>query len=77
MDAAANRVSQILAFIRSYRAAHGYSPSLREIRDGCGMSSTSVTRYWLDVMAKRGLVTWSWGKARTVQVVGHAGNVLD
>lgn len=64
-----NKAADILRFIREFRARHKYSPSVREIRDGVGISSTSMTHRWLSAMAKRGLVTWAWGKGRTIRVI--------
>ena len=63
-----NRARDILKFIKEFKTGHGYSPSVREIRDGVGISSTSMTHRWLRAMAARGWVRWVAGKGRTIQV---------
>lgn len=70
MDAE-ERATQIWAFIRDYRRVKGYSPSVREIRDGVGISSTSITHRWLRALAERGMITWEWGKGRTIRAIGE------
>jgi repressor LexA len=50
------RQSQILDFVRHYVREHSYPPTVREIGDGVGISSTSVVDYNLRVLAKRGAI---------------------
>ena len=38
-------------FIRRFLAVSGYPPSVRDIQTGCGISSTSVVAYNLDILA--------------------------
>ena len=59
----------IEAFVRAFVAEHEYSPTVREIKDGCGISSTSIVSYHLLVLAKEGKVTFERGKTRTVRPV--------
>lgn len=63
-----NRAAQILSFIREFKATHGYAPTVREISGGCDMA-VSMVHYWLRALARRGLVTWQWGKQRTLRVI--------
>lgn len=46
----------VLAFIHQYATANHYPPSIREIGDMVGISSTSVTNYYVDKLARAGLV---------------------
>lgn len=46
----------ILVYIQLYCQEHGYAPSLREIADGCGISSTSVVNYNLLKLQREGLL---------------------
>src|ERR1700674_4459030 len=48
------RQGHILEFVRQYVSDHSYPPTVREIGDGVGISSTSVVDYNLRVLAKRG-----------------------
>lgn len=50
------RQSAILAFVREFIAEHSYPPCNREIRDGCGISSSSVVDYNLTILAKLGYI---------------------
>ena len=65
------RQEAVLGFVRGYWLAHGYAPSLREIRDGVPLSSTSVVDYHLRRLERRGLVRrGSYADSRTVQPTG-------
>ena len=67
----AERQEAVLGFIRSFWLARGYAPSVREIRDGVPLSSTSVVDYHLRRLERRGLVRrGSYADSRTVRPVG-------
>ena len=59
----------ILNFIQQYTTENGYSPSFRDIASGCGISSTSVFPYHLDILQEQGLITRKGDLSRTVKVV--------
>lgn len=44
------RQQEILKFIRTFLDEHGYPPTVREIQNGLGISSTSVVDYNLNVL---------------------------
>jgi SOS-response transcriptional repressor LexA len=44
--------AKVEAFVQSYRAEFGLSPSVREIMTNCGITSTSVVTYTLKRMSK-------------------------
>ncbi len=46
----------VLFFIVEYLGENGYPPSIREIQDEVGISSTSVVSYNLDKLAEAGLI---------------------
>lgn len=49
----------------------GDSPTIREIADGCGITSTSVVNYHLDTLEKAGLIKRPRrGRSRRIEVVG-------
>lgn len=62
----------IVAFITSYWREHGHAPGLRDIRDGCGMSSTSVVMHHLTQLERDGRVARSARVARSIRVVAPA-----
>ena len=57
----------LLTFIREYIHENGYSPSLREISDGCYLGRSTVMRY-LDKLEARGRISRAIGKARSIAV---------
>jgi repressor LexA len=48
------RHQRILDFIDAYQRKHKHPPSIREIGENCGISSTSVVNYYLDQLEKSG-----------------------
>ena len=69
-DAGETRLNQrqgrILAFIQDYTAHHVYPPTLREIVEGCDLSSTSVALYNLVALGQRGYLTRTRDVARGI-----------
>ena len=47
----------ILDFIHSFIKERGYSPSVRDVVVGCGISSTSVAQYHLNVLEREGHIS--------------------
>lgn len=68
--------AKVLQFIIAYKTSHdGQSPSMREIGDGCGISSTSMVKYYLDALVLQGKIIRKLqdddtGKARNIHVPG-------
>ena len=60
------RQARILAFIQDYTAHHGYPPTLREIVEGCGLSSTSVALYNVVSLGQKGYLTRTRDAARSI-----------
>jgi repressor LexA len=50
------RHQKILNFLQEYQRENKYPPSIREIGEKTGISSTSVVNYYLDQLEKRGLI---------------------
>jgi repressor LexA len=48
------RHKKILAFLKEYQIMNNYPPSIREIGENTGISSTSVVNYYLDQLEKMG-----------------------
>ena len=63
---------RIMEFIASYTATHGYAPGVRDIADGCGISTTSVVSYHLKRLQADGRITRDPMIARSIRVVGVA-----
>jgi len=60
----------ICNFIDTYR----YSPSVRDISDGCGLPSTSHVHGILTVLRDRGYITYVDGLSRTIVVLRREWN---
>lgn len=61
----------IYAYILTYKAAHdGNSPSIRDMMDGLGISSTSVVAHHLRYLSDAGRIHMPYGTTRNIQVPG-------
>ena len=50
------RPLQLLQFVRAFRAANDYAPSVRDIAKHLGLNSTSVTNYHIKRLERAGLL---------------------
>ena len=66
----------ILAFIRVFRQKNGYSPTVREIGQHCGIKSPSVVQYHLACLEKAGLVTKKKEKFRSLNIIGEESDAV-
>ncbi|RPI87854.1 MAG: repressor LexA [Chloroflexi bacterium] len=64
------RHQRILEFLQVYQHANKYPPSIREIGEKTGISSTSVVNYYLDQLEKRGLIERDRKISRGVRLAG-------
>ncbi len=60
---------KVYQFIQTYIQEHGYSPTVRDICRGTGISSTSHVSYCLDRLEERGLIQRERGKARSIRLI--------
>jgi repressor LexA len=60
------RRQAILDFHRNYLQAHGYAPSMREIRDAVGLNSTSAVFYQLKILEEMRQLSRTARRPRTV-----------
>jgi SOS-response transcriptional repressor LexA len=62
---------EVLQYIIEYKAGHdGNSPSIREIKEAMGMSSSSVVVYYLNKLIRQERITRIAGSARSICVKG-------
>ncbi len=59
---------ELLAFIESFIAEHGYSPSYREIMTGLNYTSVATVALHVNSLIKRGHLLRRDGKARSLEV---------
>ena len=62
---------KIYNFIVNFMTNKGYSPSIREIGDAVGLSSTSSVFNQLMNLQDEGLIEMQNGKSRTISLVGY------
>ncbi len=56
MRTLSSRQQRILGFVRRFMADKSYPPTIRDIVSGCGISSTSVADYNLEILEKEGFI---------------------
>ena len=62
---------KIYNFIVNFMTENGYSPSIREIGDAVGLSSTSSVFNHLMNLQDEGLIKMQNRKSRTISLVGY------
>lgn len=63
------RQQKILDFIRRYSHEHGFPPTIREIGEDVGISSTSVVNYNLNVLVKKNHIERDSNVSRGLRLV--------
>jgi repressor LexA len=61
----------ILSFIRDFISEHDYPPSIRDIQDGCQISSTSVVDYNLKALERLGHIRRDREVSRAIELMGR------
>ncbi|MEE9400273.1 MAG: transcriptional repressor LexA [Dehalococcoidales bacterium] len=56
MRTLSSKQQRIIDFIHRFAADRGYPPTIRDIQSGCGISSTSVVDYHLNILEKEGYI---------------------
>jgi repressor LexA len=64
------RQKEILDFLRDHTHTHAYPPTVREIGQAVGLSSSSTVQNHLNTLEQRGYIRRDPTKSRTVEVVG-------
>src|SRR5207247_11433545 len=71
-DQLTERQNKILDYIRYVTKVRNYPPSVREIGEAVGLSSSSTVHNHLNQLERRGLIKRDPSKSRTVQLVADA-----
>ena len=69
MDSLTSRQKEILTFIQSYIKKKSYPPSVREIGEALGLSSSSTVHAHLIKLEKKGFIKKDPTKPRTLKVL--------
>jgi repressor LexA len=67
------RQQQMLQFIREFLHRHGYPPSIRDIAQAVGISSTSVVDYNLRVLERDGYIRRARDVSRGLELLADVG----
>ena len=71
MKTLSERQQQILSFIEEFIDEHDYPPTVRDIQNGCGISSTSVVSYNLDRLKDSGALIRASEVSRCLKLAGQ------
>ena len=63
--------SRIREYISNFEADNGYAPSIRQIKEGVGLKSTSSVQYHVTTMCEEGLLVSTPFKHRGLMVVSQ------
>ena len=66
------RQREIYDFIREFVADKGYSPSLKEIGEGFGISSVATVHKHVQHLVEKGLLRKAWNRSRSVEPIEAA-----
>jgi repressor LexA len=64
------RRQQIVEFIRNFVEEHGYPPTVRDIQNGCDISSTSVVDFHLRTLEREGHLRRDFRVSRGMELLG-------
>jgi len=64
---------KIVKFIHSFYEDRGYPPTIRDIARSCGLSSTSVVSYNLNILEREGYLRRHSEVARGIELVARSG----
>lgn len=67
--------TNILDFIENFLDEHYYPPTIRDIQQGCKISSTSVVDYNLRILKQKGLLNRDAEVSRGIELVNHGSEV--
>ena len=71
MKELSSRQQRIIDFLRGFLADRGYPPSIRDIVSGCGISSTSVVAYNLEILRKEGYIRRQRDVSRGIELLNQ------
>jgi repressor LexA len=64
-----HRQQEILTFVQRYTDSHGYPPSVREIGQAMGLTSSSTVHSHLEALARKGFLRRDPSKPRALEIL--------
>ncbi len=68
---------RFLSFLKEHLQEMGYPPTVREIMDGIGLSSTSIVKKYLDALERKGYIKRQFNSPRAIEIVEASGRSLE
>lgn len=65
-----DRQREVLRYIESYMAEHGWPPTIQEIGDALGLSSKSTVHFHVQALHRKGYIEVGKTQAQQMRVVG-------
>ncbi len=72
MKALSDKQQRIIDFIHCFMVDQGYPPTIRDIVSGCGISSTSVVDYNLDILERSGYIRRHPEVSRGIELINRS-----
>jgi repressor LexA len=72
MKKLSDKQRRIISYINRFLSDKGYPPSIRDIQTGCGISSTSVVDYNLNILESRGHIRRHAEVSRGIKLLNKA-----
>jgi len=72
-DGLSEKQQDIYRFLERFIGEHDYPPSIRDIQQGCGISSTSVVDYNLKRLEEKGLIRRDREVSRAIELLNGQG----
>lgn len=70
MEKLTNRQKEVLDYIKSYVASHGYPPAVREIGKALGLNSPATIQSHITALESKGYIKKTNSKYRSLEIVG-------
>jgi repressor LexA len=64
---------KFLSFLKERLQEMGYPPTIREIMDGIGLSSTNMVKKYLDVLERKGYIKRQFNSPRAIEIIEASG----
>ena len=75
MKTLSSKQQHIIDFIRSFWQDRGYPPTIRDIVSSCGISSTSVVDYNLDILEREGYIRRHRDVSRGIELLARSSEI--
>ena len=75
MKTLSSKQQRIIDFVRNFWQDRGYPPTIRDIVAGCGISSTSVVDYNLDILEREGYIRRHREVSRGIELLARSSEI--